>query len=159
MRKLGLRERKFLLHSPRGSHWYCCYEDGAAWQCERFHWHGCREWAYIKTPQPVGRVVIRSVESSYTSRVSFFPPVLERVCIWIVEITHTHLFLQGPYLKSRLKKPHPFEMLGSNGPMSASIKLPNSYRIISFPTLRSVIIWNQKITWPLLNGFRVKETQ
>lgn len=53
---------------------------------------------------------------------------------------------------------HPFGMLGSNGPMSASIKLPDSYRITSFSTLRSVIIWNQKISWPLLTGFRVKET-
>lgn len=74
MRKVRLRERNFLLHSPRGSHW-CHYENGAAWQCEGFHLHGCRGQSYTKTPQLVGRVVIRSVESS--SRISFIPLVLE----------------------------------------------------------------------------------
>ena len=163
MRKLGLREN-FCCTAPEGAVGMVAMRMVQPGNV-RFHQHGCRGWSYIKAPQLVGTVVIRSIESSYTSRISFIPPVLERVCIWIVQITHTHQFLQGVIFgvpsQEALFLLHcliPLGILGSNGPMSASIKLPDSYRITSFSTLRSVIIWNQKISWPLLTGFRVKET-
>ena len=157
-------QRKFLLHGPRGSRWYGCYENGAAWQCEVspawlqgmvLHQNptASRHGSYKEY-----RVLIHFQDLFYSS--------CARKSLYMNCWNHTYTSVPpGSHIWSPISRssisftlPHPFGILGSNGPMSASIKLPDSYRITSFSTLRSVIIWNQKISWPLLTGFRVKET-